>query len=524
MTNQVTRVIGTIGLAALVLGGRMGASEALRWKVVGVPQEAMITGGPWTLEQSGAAVGIKSAGYCDTSGKQVGNPGTERMQPYYFPVVFGRGRHLQGLFDWRPKDTDEGVAAAFSEDAGQTWTFQQLVLQLRTTCPTDSQPDPNTGVTPALGAAPDNSDNFDDDGQGHQYVIRIAGRTLLYTLIRAAGYIDSAPLVIHELNPTNDAPLTGAPDLTDEPTDADNGAAPVTGETTVGLTDPDGILGVVPGSGQNGSPLLIIYEQKILNAAKPGTFHDLLSGNLIPRCGTAGGSGAWGTYYKARVTPAPGFDGGHASPIPPEGEGISANDDVTYLRLAATTDGVHFTDRGILQGLNDPTTLSLTATRWLATAGTILRLEDGRYGLFFSGGNCVDADSDAFHYIGYAESSDLIHWVVINGITNPVISIAKVTVNTDANGVPAVPGAPTTIPFSTPVVGQAQGWFAGRVYAPSVTLAGGREVSVIFAGYHTTKPKFALGDYRTIGRVTLRASDELPAGEDDVVNPFQSQH
>jgi hypothetical protein len=134
----------------------------------------------------------------------------------------------------------------------------------------------------------------------------------------------------------------------------------------------------------------------------------------------------------------------------------------------------------------------------------------------------VDADSDAFHYIGYAESADLLHWSVVNGITNPIISIAPVTLNTDANGVPtAGPGVQTTIPFHSSVVGPTHGWFAGRVYAPSVALAGDRLVTVIFAGYHTTKPKFALGDYRTIGRVTLRASDELPDDEDDVVDPFR---
>jgi hypothetical protein len=429
---------------------------------------------------------------------------------------------LQGLFDWRPKDTDEGVTAAVSADGGRTWTFQQKVLELRTTCPTDSQPDPNTGVTPVT-PEPDNSDNVDDDGQGHQYVIRIGGETLLYTLVRAAGYIDVAPLVIHRIFPTPDEPLTGAPALTDEPTDADNPAiTPVTGETTKGLLNPDGILGVVPGSGRNGEPLLVIYEQKILKASQAGTFKDLISGNIIPRCGTAAGSGAWGPYYKANATPATGAGNGWHAPVPPVGEGISANDDVTYLRLASTVDGVTFKDLGILQGLNDPTTLSLTATRWLATAGTILKLEGGRYGLFFSGGNCVDADSDAFHYIGYAESSDLIHWQVINGITNPVISTAPVSLVTDGNGVPAAVGTATKIPTITPVVGNTHGWFAGRTYAPSVTLDGDRRVSVVFAGYHTTKPKFALGDYRTIGRVTLRASDDLPDGEDDTVDPFST--
>jgi hypothetical protein len=94
--------------------------------------------------------------------------------------------------------------------------------------------------------------------------------------------------------------------------------------------------------------------------------------------------------------------------------GITANHDITYLRLASTIDGFTFKDLGILQGLNDPTTVSATGTRWLATAGSILKLKHGGYGLLFSGGSCLDGDSDAFHYIGYAESKDLIHWTVIN--------------------------------------------------------------------------------------------------------------
>jgi hypothetical protein len=30
------------------------------------------------------------------------------------------------------------------------------------------------------------------------------------------------------------------------------------------------------------------------------------------------------------------------------------------------------------------------------------QLTSGRFGLLFSGGGCIDGDSDAFHHIGYA--------------------------------------------------------------------------------------------------------------------------
>lgn len=164
--------IALVGVFVTICATQADESH-LAWTKNGAPAEAYVTGGGWTLEQSGAAVGLKSAGYCDANGNQVGNPGTERMQPYYFPVISGREKHLQGYFDWRPKDIDEGVAAAFSDDAGRTWTFQQKVLELRTTCPSQVQKDP--GGDKDNSPSPNNSDNGDDDGQGHQFVITIAG-------------------------------------------------------------------------------------------------------------------------------------------------------------------------------------------------------------------------------------------------------------------------------------------------------------------------------------------------------------
>jgi hypothetical protein len=455
-----------------------------QWKRNGAPTETYVTGGPWTLEQSGAAVGLKSAGYCDTNGNQVGNPGTERMQPYYFPVITGQGKHLQGYFDWRPKDTDEGVVAASSDDAGYTWNFQQKVLELRTTCPNMVQADPDHDKD--NGPDPNNSDNGDDDGQGHQFVITIAGHTYLYTLERAAGHIDVDDLYIHEIHPEPGLPLAGAPLADDGPTDSTPGT-PEIALHTHGLLNPDGILGVVPGS----APLKIIYEQKILNGDNTGS----TAFPVAQQC-----NNAWANYYKT-------------NPF-----GTSVNDDITHLRLAETTDGIHFTDKGILQGLNNPIDVSATGTRWLATAGTILKLDDETYGLFFSGGSCIDGDSDAFHYIGYAESHDLLHWTVVNGFENPIVSSAPFTLTVDTNGVPAAPGAAgtaITVPSKTPVAGSAMGWFAGRVYAPSGTIFDANTLTVIFAGYHTPKPKNGLGDYRTIGRISLHSSKPLLRGDDD---------
>lgn len=475
----VTFAVGTLGIYA--------DGDHLQWNRNSAPTETTITGGGWTLEQSGAAVGLKSAGYCDASGNQIGNPGTERMQPYYFPVVAGRGDHLQGYFDYRPKDIDEAVAAAFSDDGGQSWTFQQKVLELRKTCPNQVQKDPDGDKD--NGPAPNNSDNGDDDGQGHQFIIQIAGHTYLYTLSRANNHIDVDDLYIHELSPQPGLPLNGAPAMNDGPTDATS-SQPENAFHTTGLLNPDGILGVVPGSW----PLKIIYEQKILKG-------DITGATALPAsqlCNTF-----WAGYYAN-------------NPF-----GTAVNNDITYLRLAETTDGINFKDDGILQGLNDPTTVSATGTRWLATAGTILKLPGQRYGLLFSGGGCIDGDSDAFHYIGYAESSDLLHWTVVNGINNPVVSTAPFTIAVDANGAPSASGTPVTVPATKPVAGDTLGFFSGRVYAPSGAIADDHDLTILFAGYHTQKPKNGLGDYRTIGRVSLHSSQPIldastnTAGETD---------
>jgi hypothetical protein len=466
--------------------GAVPAGQIGKWTVAIAPSTVAIKNGPWTLEQSGAANGLKTAGYCTTAGAQIGNPGTERMEPYYFPFITGSGLNLQGYFDWRPKDTDEAVVAASSTDGGATWIFQDKVLELsqaadRPVCPMMANKEPDgekDGI--CSGFACQNADNGDDDGQGHQFVMTVNGNTYLYTLNRAAGHIDSDQLVIHTLHPTAAHPLNGAPSADDTATDTTPAPSPAPAMTT-GLLNPDGILGVVPGS----DPIEIIYEEKILNGDKTGPS---AFANPLAVCNNNPG---WANYYTT-------------NPF-----GTAPNDDITFLRLATTTNGINFTDQGALQGLNDPMNVSVEGTRWLATAGTIIKFDDGVFGLLFSGGNCIDGDSDSFHYIGYAESTDLIHWTVINGINNPIASVFPVKMAFDANGIPNPAGTLTMIPSSEPVVGDTQGFFEGRIYAPSGVQLDKKDVTVMFAGYHTARPKNGLGDYRTIGKVVLHSSKPI---------------
>ena len=362
------------GVAAAHDGG--GGAESIVWARNSAAITASITGGPWTLEQSGAANGLKSSGYCVSNdngltGIQVGNPGTERMQPYYFPFVVGQGDNLQGYFDWRPKDTDEGVVAASSKDGGKTWTFQDKVLELTTKCPTnpntegaESEKDAVCLGTSAPFLPCENASNDEskknlppnggtgDDGQGHAFVLTINGHTYLYTLDRSNTHIDFDQLSIHEVTPLPGHPLNGAPAMDDDPTDSNPSATPEPFQTS-GLMDPDGILGVVPDS----NPVEIIYEQKILNGDNTGSTAFSNPGQV---CNNNTG---WANYYNN--IPA-GINTG----------GIGPNDDITYLRLASTTDGIHFTDLGVLQGLNDIHTVSANASQKKAARILVFMVKD----------------------------------------------------------------------------------------------------------------------------------------------------
>ena len=222
---------------------------------------------------------------------------------------------------------------------------------------------------------------------------------------------------------------------------------------TTGLTNPDGILAYVPST----YPLKVLYVDKTLNADYAFPANE--------QCG---------------VTPSGG----------------AANHDVEVIRMATSTDSIHWTDLGPVNGLNNPTTTSNTAIRYMAPNGSLLKLSTGKWGLFFGGGNCLDGDSDGFHAIMYAESPDLINWTVINGINNPIASVSPVTVGS------------ATIPAIAPVIGPTQGWFSGRVYNPNAMVgATPNTVNLIFDGYDAAYSG-DISDYRTIGHVSLSSAVE----------------
>jgi len=59
--------------------------------------------------------------------------------------------------------------------------------------------------------------------------------------------------------------------------------------------------------------------------------------------------------------------------------GKAANHDLVQIRIATSTDGIHWTDQGVVTGLNDPTTISYSGVRYAAPNGTLLKLSTGNW-------------------------------------------------------------------------------------------------------------------------------------------------
>jgi hypothetical protein len=164
------------------------------------------------------------------------------------------------------------------------------------------------------------------------------------------------------------------------------------------------------------------------------------------------------------------------------GKPRKANTDIITIRVATTTDGINFTDIGAVSGLQDPTTTAFNGIRWLGS-GSIIALSNGHYGMFFGAGNCLDNDSDGFHFIGYAETTnpvgnplDLLSWSVIYGFDNPILSTDTVIDPETGETYPAnrplidVTDADVLTPAQVapwvPPEGYSTNFFSGRIYDP----------------------------------------------------------
>jgi hypothetical protein len=422
---------------------------------------------------------------------------TVDMAPFYFPLTYtsnvtktanttnvpadgSSATPIIGLFDWRPKDLNEALVVAESDDNGKTWNWMQTVLELRpgnSVCPTR----PTSSSLPAAA-----NGSTADNGWGHASIIQLPGYSsqMLYMLNRDPRYIDSAPLNVIQLAPSNKFPIfntnntdAGGQDInaiTTAVTNTPGALNPIVVKQTVGLLHPDGIMAVVPNT-DPAKPATVLYVEKILDGDK--------------------------TMPTANQCTAAPFSG-------------KSNHDISNVRLATTTDGINFVDQGIVQGLNDPTTVDYTKTRWISPRGTLIDVNgDGSlWGLLFAGGNCLDGDSDAFHYIGYAESTDLKNWTVYNDINSPIASINSIT-HANQGGDKSI----VTVPKNPPLI-PTQPWFAQRLYAPSAVQIDSTHLSMTFAGYAVQTPNSNLLDYRQIGNVVLTTSKALKNGPNNINN------
>ena len=208
------------------------------------------------------------AAYC-TSGGAAPENGTQAvepagttlpMSPYYFPFVTqtpgdNAVGHLTGYFDWRPKDTEEGVVVAKSTDGGQSWTYEGKALEENpeTYCPTGDS---------------------NDNGQGHSFVMTVGNTSYLYTVNRPAGDNVGVGLLVHAVNPAGADPVAGLNTVESVGTDPDTLASgatsvPATGGTTINVTT----LG-------SGAELVGAGQFEDLNAGSP-------SGSVITCTGAA---------------------------------------------------------------------------------------------------------------------------------------------------------------------------------------------------------------------------------------------
>lgn len=508
-----------VALAAAAPAWAATAGPSISY-VPGSIAESQITSGPWTLHESAftrdasgiippssqpappyVGTGVPYRGFCGQPGQFNVNSGKSVMQPFYFPFVRQNGTVLEGFFDYRPRNEQEALVTATSSDLGLTWTFKGEALALNPYCPWDmTDPDnqnvsvPNARRIPVETAYGSNANNAADNGLGHPVVLTVNGSQFLYQLNRANNFIDFAPLVVHSWTGS----VSGLPAYGYVSPLASGGYPTLTAgyQLTSGLINPDAFIGSLTVPGSPPGTTTVLYVSKALSA-------DTSLG--YPVCPSTP------SYALTNII---------------NNKAKKANHDVTTVFVATTTDGVHFTNVGQATGLFDPTTTSNSGTRWLGS-GSLVRLANGHVGMFFGAGNCLDNDSDGFHYIGYAETTnvvaspaDLTAWTVYNNLDNPILSTDRVVnnsgrpypLNTPVVNVSSVNAITPqqVLPWVAPVApnpppgGYTASFFSGRVYDPQAIYTDAQTVTIVFAGYNTPQPSNNLGDYRSIGRFQLR--------------------
>ncbi|MBV1774210.1 hypothetical protein KSF73_00630 [Burkholderiaceae bacterium DAT-1] len=424
------------------------------WSVVEAPTASTIGGGPWTLTQLATGntdiAKNPSFGYCNANGLRTRNPGVAAMNPYASVQVVGTGLTLQAFFDYRPYGLNESIVAAASTDGGKTWKYQQEAAVLTEACPANSA-----------------SLNPTDGGVGKPYVMTVGTSAYMYAVDHSTNNTDSSAQLLVQPLGLSTAALAAQPAA---PLQWVGATAASLQTRTFGLLNPAGILAVIPAASSGGTRVL--YLSKIVNGDNTGVT-------------------AMDPKLQCPV-----------QPVAPAGAAAVAqpNHDIITVRVADTYDGKTFVDRGVATGLNDSTAVGYDKIRYVGSNGTVVNMGNGKYGLFFTGGNCLDANSDGQHFVAYAESTDTLTWTIINGADKPIASIKNVTVGTTVY--------PATVPVVTAPA--SNNFYLGRISSPAVSQYDNYNIILTFSGSPVDQPVQGLANYRQIGRMMLKSNNVMP--------------
>jgi hypothetical protein len=297
---------------------------------------------------------------------------------------------------------------------------------------------------------------------------------------------------------------------------------------------------------QTGSPTPPAGSVNLMGCTGQGT-----SAETIASGTDVGGPNAAVVPYSVISQTGEGKNGKTSGPT----ELFGNNEDYEVVRAAYTTNGVSFTDLGVISGDDDasgqssnskenngsyddisnpfqqasplssgsgPITSPMTACggttgtscvspadatpgssdtvelRWPGSRGTIIQNPDGSYGMFLSGAWATDADSDAFNQTFYTSSTDGVHWT-----TPQVVLSTDYTFSASAAQDAALAGG-SDVPLGV------SAYYSGRAYGPAVVQNPNGTLTMVFAGYRVPKGMPTAGQLlgtNTSDRYTVGATD-----------------
>ena len=195
------------------------------------------------------------------------------------------------------------------------------------------------------------------------------------------------------------------------------------------------------------------------------------------------------------------------------------NEDLEVLRVAYTSDGLHFSsagldNNGVISGQSngDPSSFNPSSPvgdnfsgsgytdltnpeqttspsnpdaygasgtedamemRWVGSTGTIITNPDGSIGLFLNGSFAADGDSDAFNQVFYSTSTDGEHW------TTPISVVSTDYTFSASVAQDQALAAGQDVPLGI------SAYYSGRAYNPTIVPNGDGTLTMLFSGYRT---------------------------------------